>query len=329
MNLNTASWKEFNIVDFFDITAGIYHYPDEYGFGTTPYVTASNENNAIADYIDLEPDFKGNCITTGKVGCTAFYQPNDFCATSDVNVMIPKFEMSRNQGIFITVMINFNENYRWTYGRQCRVGNTKKIRIKLPTKEDGTPDFNFMDKYIDSINSKPLTTRVHKTTPPKINRGGDYKVDEIFDVVYGINMELNACQTTNSDDPDGIAFVARTSENNGVSAYVKIEDGYDPQPAGIITVAGGGSVLSTFYQHRPFYSGRDLYLLIAKTNISKYAKFFIATVLQTEQYRFNYGRQANKSLPKLNLRLPALDDGTPDYVTMESYIKSLPYSDRI
>lgn len=173
----------------------------------------------------------------------------------------------------------------------------------------------------------------------------EFQLSNIFEVKYGINMELNVCDETTSDDPEGVAFVARTSENNGVSAYVKRVDDKEPQPEGTITVAGGGSVLSTFVQKRPFYSGRDLYLLIPKIEISLYMKMFITTVLYANQYRYSYGRQANKTLPYLLLKLPIQhdengnpiidvdkkfsDDGyIPDWQFMEAYIKSL-YSEPI
>lgn len=142
-------------------------------------------------------------------------------------------------------------------------------------------------------------------------------------------MELNACDETTGEDPEGIAFVARTAENNGISAYVKPVEGKRPQPAHTITVAAGGSVLSTFLQRRPFYSGRDLYLLLPKERIGDYAKLFVVTVLQAERYRFSYGRQANKTLPLLNLHLPVMDDGKPDWEWMEGYMRSLPYGDRV
>ena len=114
-----------------------------------------------------------------------------------------------------------------------------------------------------------------------------------------------------------------------MSAYVKPVSGKIPQPAFTITVAGGGSVLSTFLHTRPFYSGRDLYLLIPKEDISNFAKLFVVTALQAEKYRFNYGRQANRTLPYLNLHLPVNKDGMPDWEWMKQYVKSLPYGDRI
>ena len=150
-SLNCHNWKDFLLFDYFDILPGKYHYPDEYDEGTTPYYSASNENNGIGQYIDLQPDFEGNCIVTGKIGCTAFYVPEDFCATSDVNIFKPKFNMTNYVGLFIATVINFNENYKWAYGRQCRVGNSKKITIKLPVDTNGNPDWQFMEDYIKSL----------------------------------------------------------------------------------------------------------------------------------------------------------------------------------
>lgn len=149
--LNIDKWQEFKLSKLFDVKAGRYHYADEYNLGTTPYISASNENNGIASRIDLHPDFEGNCIVTGKVGCTAFYQPDAFCATSDVNVLRPKeFVLNKYIGLFIVSVINHSENYKWNYGRQCRVGDTKEILIKLPT-QNNEPDWQFMEDYIKSL----------------------------------------------------------------------------------------------------------------------------------------------------------------------------------
>lgn len=150
-NLGINDWKEYNLSDYFNIVPGKYHFSDEYDSGETPYVSASNINNGISQYINLEPDFKGNCIITGKVGCTAFYQPKDFCATSDVNVFTPKnFTLNKYIGLFIVSVINKSENYKWNYGRQCRVGDSKGIKIKLPTKGN-QPDWQYMEDYIKSL----------------------------------------------------------------------------------------------------------------------------------------------------------------------------------
>lgn len=151
----------------------------------------------------------------------------------------------------------------------------------------------------------------------------EFEVQKLFDVVYGVNLELVNCVETDKNDPDAVAFVSRTESNNGISAYVKPVQGVEPQPKDTITVAGGGSVLATFLQTQPFYSGRDLYLLYPKCCISNKAKLFLVTIIKANKYRYNYGRQANVTLPSLKLKLPVTADGKPDWQWMESYIDSL------
>lgn len=151
--LSDREWGWFPIEKLFLIKPGHYYYPEEYDFGSTPYCSASANNNAVTQYIDLEPDFEGNQVITGKVGCTSFYQPSPFSATSDVNVFIAKSGTVINSyiGMFIVTVINFSENYKWDYGRQCRKNDTEKIKIKLPINKKGAPDWQFMEDYIKSL----------------------------------------------------------------------------------------------------------------------------------------------------------------------------------
>ena len=121
------------------------------------------------------------------------------------------------------------------------------------------------------------------------------KVSDIFEVKYGVNLELNKLVKI----PNGINFVSRTAKNNGVSAVVAPVSGVTPIPAGTISVAGGGSVMESFLQPEPYYSGRDLYFLTAKINLTDEEKLFYCACLRANQYRFNYGRQANRTLPDL------------------------------
>ena len=147
------------------------------------------------------------------------------------------------------------------------------------------------------------------------------RVGDLFHVKYGINMELNACETTSGDD--GVNFVARTSENNGVVAKVKPVAGKVPQPAGLVTCAGSGSILSSFVQYKPFYSGRDLYVLTPKHEMRLEEKLFYCQCIKMNAYRYGYGRQANKTLK--NIELPPLPDWlkkyTIDYSPITTKIK--------
>ena len=135
------------------------------------------------------------------------------------------------------------------------------------------------------------------------------KVKELFDVKYGVNLELMTLDIVSDNDADGVNFVARTSTNNGVVARVRRVDGIEPQPEGILSCAGGGSVLSTFVQTEPFYSGRDLYTLTPKREMTLQEKLYYCMCIKANAYRFSYGRQANKTLKDIEL-----PDDAPQWV---------------
>lgn len=169
----------------------------------------------------------------------------------------------------------------------------------------------------------------------------DFQINRLFYVEYGNSLELESCEETTKDDPDKVNFVARTKENNGVTAYVKQLPDIMPSKAGIITVAGSGSsTLSAFVQEERFYSGYHLFLLIPRDNYSVHVKRFICVCLELDKYKYWYGRQANKTLPFIKIKLPIKKDKTgapiidtsykysddgyvPDWQFMEEYIKQL------
>ncbi len=341
MNLNTSEWQEFKLSRLFDISAGKYHYANEYGPGETPYVSAANSNNGIGQKIDLAPDFIGNCIVTGKVGCTAFYQPDDFCATSDVNIMVPKgFTLNVKIGLFLTTVINKSENYKWCYGRQCRVGDSKEIIIRLPAKKDingefvidkmqdfsdegYVPDWDYMESFINSLNSKPITTKIKKHTAQTLNIEDweEYTLGELFTIEKG--KRLTKADMFEGNDN----FLGAIDNNNGVRQKIDAEKLWKPN---CITVNYNGSVGEAFYQSEPFWASDDVNVLYPKGwKLNEYIGLFIATVIKAERPKYNYGRKWTKNImEKSIIKLPSKNN-KPDWGFMENYIKSLRYSDKI
>ncbi len=64
--------------------------------------------------------------------------------------------------------------------------------------------------------------------------------------------------------------------------------------------------------------------------MNKYIAMFLITVIKANRYRFGYGRKWTlEKMKETNIKLPSQTDGMPDFIYMENYIKSLPYSDRI
>lgn len=343
MNLSDTSWKKFLVSEIFDILNGSGLTKDEVSEhpGNVPAVQSGEENSGILGYINLDYAVKvgytyttSRCLTVARSGTagSVHYFPHGCVIGDSAKILLAKDNISEKSYLFLQTILE-QLKYKYSYGRKVTEEKYKQEVIALPTTTNGTPNWEWIDNFISTLHHREITTTNSPTSVPDLTseriKWGDFQVGELFDVVYGINMELNACTETSMHDPEAVAFVARTSENNGISAYVKPVKGKIPQPPNTITVAGGGSVLSTFLQTRPFYSGRDLYLLQEKQPISNSAKLFVITELQAEKYRFNYGRQANRTLPHLNLHLPIDKDGNPNWQWMESYIDSLPFGDRI
>ena len=133
------------------------------------------------------------------------------------------------------------------------------------------------------------------------------KLSELFDVKYGNSLELNSLQIF----PHGINFVSRTAKNNGISSKVCVLPHETPIPAGTISVALGGTVLETFYQDQKYYCGRDISYLKSKLDFSKNIMLFYCLCIRKNKYRYNYGRQANRTLKDILVPHP---DEIPSWV---------------
>lgn len=293
--------------------------PDSDGIN---FVSSQGSNNGVVGKVKVQDGIKiypAGIITVPLKGTVlaAHVQAEPCYVAHQIAVLYAKMKLSISEKLFYCMCITQNA-YRFSYGRQA----DKTIKdIELP---------DYIPGWVGEEKVEAVSTIVEGTkTELSVKDWKEYKLKDLFTIQYGINMELINCELTTADDPESVNFVARTANNNGVAAQVKRHPCYPPQPAGIMTCAGGGSVLSTFVQNKPFYSGRDLYLLIPKYEMSLYAKLFCCTVIEANKYRYSYGRQANRTMPDIILKLPGKEDGTPDFKYMENYMRTLPYSDRI
>lgn len=133
------------------------------------------------------------------------------------------------------------------------------------------------------------------------------KVSQLFKIKPGNSLELVYLKKQHN----GINFVSRTSKQNGVSGKVsKIHD-KEPFSAGLITVAVGGSVLETFLQQSPFYTGFHIMVLEPLVEMNTATKLYYCYCIRKNKYKYSYGRQANSTLH--DLKIPTLDS-IPDSV---------------
>lgn len=135
-------------------------------------------------------------------------------------------------------------------------------------------------------------------------------LDQLFHIEYGNGLEL----VNLPKGKNGINFVARTQKNNGVVSKVVVPVWEDTFPKGCITVAVSGSVMESFVQTEEFVTGYHIMVLTPLSEMSDELKLFYCHCLRMNKFKYSYGRQANITLP--SLQVPCLEEA-------EKFVKGL------
>lgn len=122
------------------------------------FVGRANANNGVTDFIDridgIEP-YKAGCLTIslgGEYLGSCFIQSKPFYTSQNVNVLIPRHEMSDYSKQYIATMV-FREgriHYKAFVDELNRHMKTD-FTIPLPVKDDDSIDWEYMDSYMKKI----------------------------------------------------------------------------------------------------------------------------------------------------------------------------------
>ena len=133
-------------------------------------------------------------------------------------------------------------------------------------------------------------------------------LEHVFEISHGNKFDLNKMVPT-IDTGVGCAFIGRSGERNGLAEIVDRVEGCEPFPPGLITVALGGSTLSSFVQYRPFYTAQNIDVLRPREAMSLDEKLYYCLCIEANRFRYStYGREANRTLSTIlvpdRLRVP-------------------------
>lgn len=145
-------WSSYSLAELFDIKKGVRLTQAKIKPGNTPFISAIDKNNGLRQRISMMPNHPAGLITVNYNGSVAeaFYQPEPFFASDDVNVLYPRFEMDVYLAIFFCTLIR-REKYRYNYGRKWNLERMKEAEIFIPTLRDETPDWVTMKKIIQTL----------------------------------------------------------------------------------------------------------------------------------------------------------------------------------
>ncbi len=152
------TWQHFKIVDIFEVknTRNILARDVVKDSGTTPYLCASKENNAVNSYINYNADFldKGNCIFIGGKTFVVTYQQKDFYSNDSHNLALylkDAHSKTKLNQLFIITCIYKALNNKYSWGDSISNTKIQNDSILLPTNPHGKIDFNFMRTLINAL----------------------------------------------------------------------------------------------------------------------------------------------------------------------------------
>ena len=335
--LNSKRWQIFNLSSIFSIRAtssGIDKNKLISGKGNFPYITRTDRNNGIQDFICEQPNYsfdKNNCITVGLDTQTAFYQPTNFYTGQNIQILTNEHLNFYVAQFMLPLLKKTLSIFSWG-GNGATLTRLRRSKIQLPVTDEGTPDFDYMENYIRAIEEKILQSYREYITelnaPPrdmpilslneKIWR--PFFISDLFRLETGKSKGLNHLE----EDASGISYLGATNRNNAVLTFVRPVKNLIQRGNCIAFIRNGeGSIGYSVYKREDFIATSDITCGYADF-LNEFVGMFITTVADKVRgkYNFNYKRSDTR-LRREKLMLPITSDGAPDFAYMEAYIKNL------
>lgn len=173
-----------------------------------------------------------------------------------------------------------------------------------------------------------------KMTAPSPESSFQYRsIASLFDVKATIQGDKITFEKSSLFEIEALPFLGRSGLNNGVVDYVnadlsKINSGK------VITVALDGSTGATFYQHHPFCSGQNIWILNPKADVirdfDQYVAIYLVASIRKAVASYSYNLSLTKTrLLKVEIFVPTINELEVDVRAMRECVTSLRNADLV
>lgn len=334
-SLDEKKWKPVSIGEQFKLCRGRESKMTVEEGGKLPFVSAKKTDNGYRMFIKASnTEIDGNTLSLNNNGNGGagfgYYQPYKYTVDVNTTALIPRSNIPFDSciGLFWVGCFSWMHEY---FGNARTLSNKRAemTKIMLPINDKGTPDYDYMAKYMCQ-KRKIMLKRYCEYAEACVEKLGDavdiptleekewshFKMPEIFEVIK------RGKRLKNSDHVLGdIPYVSSTANNNGVDNYIEKIPG-TRMFGNCISLANSGSVGTAFYE--PFnFVASDHVTALKKEGMSKYVYLFLVSTIEKQGYNFNFNREINDTrIKNMQIMLPIDDNAKPDYVYMEQYIKN-------
>ena len=284
------------------------------------FVSRTRENLGVAGYVrpwNGRPPLDAGLITVALGGSyllSAFVQERPFYTAQNVAVLTPRADMPFSEKLFYCLCLSKN---RFRYSAFGREANRTLSAIAVPAAMPVS--FQGISLSSGSISRDPAVPAPLELDPTDWK---EFKLSDLFDISGTQTTTLTALRASGSG---AYPYVTTQTKNNGVGGF------YDHgTEKGNVLVIDSAVLGYCSYQQAEFSASDHVEKLTPRFSMNQYIALFLTTVMNLERYRYNYGRKASQQrLRRGVVRLPATEEGRPNWQFMEKYIKAMPYSSNL
>jgi hypothetical protein len=183
-------FEEFNVIDVFDVknTGNILSRDIVENSGTTPYLCASAENNAVSSYIshDEKQLDQGNCVFIGGKTFVVTYQEKDFYSNDSHNLVLylkDEEKRSKLNQLYLATCVNKSLGHKYSWGDSISNRKIQTDKVSLPT-QNNQPNHSIMETFISAIQKLVIKdvvlyvdSKIDETR--KTNLKGEFKTEQL------------------------------------------------------------------------------------------------------------------------------------------------------
>lgn len=347
LSLGQVEWKEFAMVDIFDIVDGYYNKkPPSKEEGKIPFLGATQYSNGITGFYSQEiinnynkvgelsnknkneRIYKANCIAitnNGSVG-NAYYQSSSFTCSHDVTpIYLKSRSLNKPIALFLIPLLN-KAGQSFGYAKKWRPKRMRKSKILLPIDSLGNPNWKFMEDYMRQKEEKLLNSLKNKLKKKIVLNSKEIKplsecdwkeffIEDTTEILSG--KDIYEKERECGDTP----YITSTANNNGIGYFVNninltLEEN-------CISVNRNGSVGYAFYHPYAALYSNDTRKLRPKIN-DPYSAIFLSNMITLQKDKYGYGyKMGTARLKRQKIMLPVNSDNQPDFEYMSNYMKKI------
>lgn len=339
--MNTNEWRSYTIEELFPekiIKPPVLHtrqvIEDDFGI---PYVVRTKFNNGVKHRVQsvegVEPS-PAKVISWGAENATFFYQREPFYSGRDIYYIDTQDLPELACFFLITCLQAITHRYEYNFG--LFPDQLKKEQIKLPSKEDGRPDWAYMNEYMSKLlaESEECLKHLRKANNEKhaldVSEWREFYIGDLFE-----KLQLDVKKTDfnktfdvseERTDEFNLPLVNAKHGNNGIMYYGREAD-FETATMTIDIVQNGAIATGDVYA-QPQKTGVlwDAYLIKPNADIdSEFTLMFLATVLEKAiKDKFSYDDKCVWDRVKmLPVKLPCTCEGIPDWAYMDEYMRAI------